>query len=270
MPTYQQLLNKYKLNQQNADTDFVLTNECNKNCKYCDFPHLSKHSSLSDVGKFEFYLGYIMEKYIELDISKNIGIIGGEVGLLPTNTIDGVISVIDAFINKYRKKYKGEFYVATNGLAIKKYPQFLDVEDLYIDYHVTDDELETFNPDIYSQYDRIWYNIVVHEQNRDIVAKIKHRFSNVTIKYKDCYSIRDGKAENSNIVGKYKIFDNKQCTQNSHFFSIDLATDQICKCCRSYTRFEKVNLSTENIDKCIAGKMFSPTYNICKSCKWNY
>ena len=268
MPTYQELLNKYKLNYY--DTDFVLTNECNKNCKYCDFPHISEHSSLSDVGKFEFYLGYIIEKYIELGINKNVGIIGGEIGLLPSNIIDSVIGVIDAAINRYRGKFKGEFYVATNGLAIKKYPQFLNVADLYIDYHVTDDELDSFDPDIYSQYNRIRYNIVVHKENYSTVTKIKHKFPDVMIKFNDCYSIRDGKAENSNLMGKYKIFDNKKCTQNSPFFSIDLATDKICKCCRSYTRFEKVNLSKENIDKCIAGKMFSPTYDICKSCRWNY
>ena len=262
---YSELIKKYTVTTH--DLDFILTTRCNKKCYYCDFPDLidAKDININDLYELDHIFDFVINYMIYNNVLKNIGFIGGEIGLLSTEILNHIYELLISAINKYGDIIP-EFYLATNGLLCNSDKRFLDIENLVIYYHITDDELNNFKP-ISNNKCKIRYQIVVTDDNYDIACNINEKYKNESIKLNNCYSIRNG-CEACNKIDSHRIFNWQKCTDKSFFSNIDLVEKKIHKCCRSYTRFETVDLNINNIINMFNGKLFEPS-ELCINCEWN-
>ena len=141
------------------DLDFILTNSCNLKCPYCDHTFLYNSMRIRNFSENDFM------KFSHLIRRANIiSLSGGEPGLNTRETLRNFLNVVSS-----HKKQNAKLYLYTNGLFIKRYPDFCDVFDLIV-VHLAPEPNQK-HIDFMLKYHRsnMIYHVVLHRQNFDSI-----------------------------------------------------------------------------------------------------
>jgi molybdenum cofactor biosynthesis enzyme MoaA len=84
--------------------NFILTEECNWDCEYCQFPRIKNPKTVT-MEQLKMHLEYIKD----FNISGYMDVQGGEIGLVPEN-------ILEYFLETMGRK----MYVSTNGIFLNK------------------------------------------------------------------------------------------------------------------------------------------------------
>lgn len=248
--------------------NIILTNKCNADCCYCDFPSLTNTNSITanDLNLIDNYTEYCIKKILLIHYNTCIIFLGGEIGLLDRTLLEKLTDIC----NKHMKNYNIDFiHWMTNGLLFDTYPDIIKDASFTFSHHILENDFNDFNPIL---ADNITYNIVITKQNENDVVKFINKHPNIKIRVKPCNDIRNGYEsyflkENKKLEYKYKrkLFNNFECNNKSQYFALDYTNYTLFKCCRSYTSFERKDLNIENLDLAFAGKLFNKS-DLCKKC----
>lgn len=243
---------------------FILTEKCDWDCCYCQFPLLSKHNEL-DSDKILKHVPYIKDviRKVESVTEPSIEIQGGEVGLIERDALILFLETLGYPV-----------YVSTNGKFLEKgyhldkriRPYIREIQ-----WHVCQD-VGDYKLEVDYNDDEIFINKgIVHSDIQEMVAFIKRNphieFNYVElecdIKEKrssdiDALRVLYSKLEGIENVGEHvfdilkrRLNDSKdkrnKCNQYHSVVSINIPTETICLCQR--VTDVNVSLTKENLIK---------------------
>lgn len=252
--------------------NIVMTNKCDKQCPYCDFPSIEEDKqgsiTINQMDYIEEYLYYIAKRNSETDKHRQMVILGGELGLLDDKVLYELLNISNKIVEKYG--FNSLIWM-TNGLLFEAHPFIYHKHLFEIEYHILDDNLDNFS---FIDDEYITYNVVLTPYNENKVTFLNKLFlsNNKMLHIKPVNSIRNSYTDyiasgHNSLSDKYnyKLFNKYECNKTSPFFAIDFTNNTIFKCCRSYTRFERKLLTYNNLEKAYSGKLFDKD-DICNSC----
>ncbi|RLA76997.1 MAG: hypothetical protein DRG78_18055 [Epsilonproteobacteria bacterium] len=139
-----------------------ITFECNWDCEYCVATTHEKEKIQEEE---------LLKTVNMIDNNMAVTLTGGEPGLIKKELLDKIIIIL---LDK-----KCRIDVVTNGLFLKKFPEYYDTVEDYL-YHVSID-METPGDiiDFYNPKDKIDYMVVVTDKNMDNLED----YLNATDKY---------------------------------------------------------------------------------------
>lgn len=137
------------LSQTKREFAFMLTRKCNWSCQYCAV----KNSH--DQGNGELLESDVISNAKKVLPKSIVTLFGGEPGLASRNLIEKCIDILE---NK-----DCILYLETNGLFIQRYGDLLDHFHEIL-YHCSQ-ELDLNDQFVQTEFQRIRYLIVVHDQN---------------------------------------------------------------------------------------------------------
>jgi len=214
--------------------DLVPTEICGWNCNYCVFPlvHNPKHTSVEIIDRHYLYIRDIVNLLKRSRIDVQLYLQGGEVGELPEDIIEYILSRIDS-----------EITISTNGLFMKKnYHKNPNIKKYIkqILWHVTPD-CELVDVDDVDDVDDDIKIVrgVVHKDEECINNFVK--FTKLNIEYS---KIENPLSERSIIP--YNIID--QCRSYHNYITIDLVNEKLCLCIRNFNKIT-IPLNKSNIIK---------------------
>jgi len=260
---------------------FIVTEECNWKCKYCDFPKIRnpKTTNMEILSKHLPYIKKIMDELGELVVFCDIA--GGEIGLLSIETLRYIFKTIDRKI-----------VVSTNGLFMeKKYhldpilrpyisglwyhihpkPGNFKIDYDYIDddifinrgiVHDNADEMVDFiksNPQIEFNYVEFEYPIdVKREMNSSMYVYLINKIKNLPNVTNNAIQILNDRLSEPKDL-------KERCKNHNQTMLIDLTRERICLCHRAMN--SSIPLNEENLKK----RLISNPKDIfdseqCKSC----
>lgn len=251
---------------------FFLTEFCNKNCSYCDIPHIKNKNSTS-LSKIKNIIPIIKQS---ITYETEIRLTGGEIGFVSSDIID---YIFENFKN---------ISINTNGYFLKKYPHYIK-QCKRIFYHPSESFIKS---DEYICLDNIIYQFPIHSLNKEDIKKITNEIpkekisllfyddkftTNRQFKLKDCdiLSIKKICEElNFNDTDFYKTFlyistihdIRKTCKKTAIEPSIDFVNNRIKQCVCSHTRSSFVDLTEKNLQMLFEDTLFFNETSLCDDC----
>ena len=272
---------------------FSMTEKCNWNCFYCDFPTINKPSQV-DIN----YLKEIVPKIKKITDKFKIQmcIEGGELGLVDEEILDYM------FIESGLVDNQVKWHIATNGLFLKKgYHKKYKENIRSILYHVKPDidQNTNFNFNSFEEYNfDIFYTIVVHKKNIPLLKNffnfhkgklfvphvLQPRIKGLDLLdlnyYTEIYNIiKDCSNVHPHFITRYKYiienFDNqhlmnlkrKFCCENYKKMMIDFPNNKIIRCCISMGT-DKIEFNETNLNNTLKNNIgIFPKWDVtCKNC----
>lgn len=248
--TYNKLLSCLTNVYKASFIDFILINRCNKSCFYCDIPGLEANHQITfdDLPAIDHYMQLCFNLNKRYNINKKLGFTGGELGLLKVE----LLHEIKELCKKYYQLYNTIFYFDTNGLLLDNYIGFLENEYLYVNHHITDDQLDSI---VLKSAPNIIYNIVIHDDNYEKVMTFISQHKDYHFYVKQCHNMRVKDIPPFQTDFNYSI-SKRLCSKVSPYFQLDFTNYTINKCCKSYTAFQRKPLNYNNVLKAYESTLF--------------
>lgn len=222
---------------------FFVTQQCNQKCDYCDIPDIKNPRSIN-LELFDKYANIIIDHYSPTEIR----LTGGEIGLLPKDNIDYILTSINS--NNIR--------INTNGLFLERHWDLFEKYKckLGITYHHID-----LNSEILKKYhhNKINCMFVICNDNINNVKKIIDKY-NGKIRY--CTSIFEPKRKGdiSFVISPSKLKEINKLGLSENIcvymdndcycscYCIDFVEGNILECAKSYMYSPRYKLNDENIN----------------------
>ncbi len=267
---------------------FILTEECNWNCRYCQFPKIKepKHASIESIKSHIDYIKDI-NNVINDQFTWNLTIQGGEIGFVPIDVLEYLFTIWE---QKISISTNGEFFRRNyhkNTILKPKIDQMLFhlTDDLHpreivLDYDLRDIDVSlnigicdiTRTPDRIRKFlkinSKIYFNFVDYEHNIDLFCDLQpSMYIDLYNNIKDLDNVSDYAKERieQKIGGRPIQTHQNTCSSLSHVSMIDFINERIVLCVRNYnTSF--IELTKENLIKVLTTYNSFNNKDLCNNC----
>jgi MoaA/NifB/PqqE/SkfB family radical SAM enzyme len=256
---------------------FILTEKCNWNCEYCDFPGIEnpKEATMLSIELHMPYIKKIIDKLDKHHLLSFIHVDGGELGLVRKEKLERWFRIFDR-----------EVVVSTNGKFLENKHHLNPVISPYIKqiwYHVNTDGLIKYDDNrvvyglVHNDIDDIVNFVKCHEDihfgyveleyNINQSKKVDHKlYIEFYDKIKDIKNIADSAKENIKNRIEESADMRRKCYMYNTTCVVDLVNEQITLCQRAMK--STIPLTPENFIERLTKfpkDLFESNEN-CKSC----